>query len=178
MDATLITYDSSEGADQLRGVLPVYAACYAEPPYLEGPDDFADFADRWPWYVARPGFRLVTAEAAGRTIGFAFGFQLTPDTGWWSGMLDLVDPETVTEHEGRTFAVIELAVLASHRKQGIGRALHDQLLRDRAEERVTLTVRPEAAAVVAMYDAWGYAPVGRNRPGEGLPVYVTMLREL
>lgn len=178
MDATLTTRDGVAATDQLDAVLPIYAAAYAEPPYLEGPEDVADFANRWPAYTSRPGFRLVTANIDGRTVGFAFGYQLTPDTAWWSGMLDPVDPGTTSEHAGRTFVVLELAVLAQHRKQGIGRALHGELLRERAEERVTLTVRPEAIAVVAMYRAWGYAAVGRNRPGDGLPIYLTMVREL
>lgn len=176
--AELTTHDGAAATDQRDAVLPIYAACYSEPPYLEGPDDFADFADRWPAYVSQPGFRLVTATIDGETVGFAFGYQLNSDTRWWLGLLDPVDAVTTAEHAGRTFAVIELAVLASLRKQGIGRALHDELLRDRPEERVTLTVRPEATAAVAMYRAWGYTPVGRNRPGEGQPVYLTMLRPL
>lgn len=176
--AELSTYDGEAGADQLDAVLPIYAACYAEPPYLEGPDDVADFAEQWPWCVSRAGFRLVTADVDGHTIGFAFGFTLPPDTGWWSGLLDPADPALTTEQPGRTFALIELAVLAAHRKRGIGRALHDQVLRDRAEHRVTLTVRPEATAAVEMYRAWDYTPVGRTRPAPGLPVYLAMLRAI
>lgn len=174
----LTTYDGEAARDMLPTVRQIYAEAYAEPPYNEGPEDVAEFADAWPWYIERPGFRLVVAELDGAPVGFTFGFQLTPETGWWDGFLDPVDVETAREWDGRTFAIIELAVAGQHRHRGIAHHLHEALLSDRPERRVTLTVRPEAEAVTAMYRHWGYEAVGRRRPGPTKPVYVTMLRDL
>jgi ribosomal protein S18 acetylase RimI-like enzyme len=158
-------------------VLPVYAEVYAEPPYLEGPAEVEDFARSWPGRVAAPGFRLVTAAEDGHVVGFSFGHQLTAGTRWWAGALEPLDVD-IDEWPGRTFAVIELAVLAGHRRRGLGRRLHEQLLADVEAERATLAVRPEpeVAHARAMYEQWGYRRVGQMRPAPGLPAYDVMVR--
>jgi GNAT superfamily N-acetyltransferase len=160
-------------------VLPVYAEVYAEAPYLEGPAEVEDFARSWPARVAAPGFRLVLASDEGHVVGFAFGHGLRPDTGWWSGALEPLEVDTA-EWPGRTFAVIELAVLAGRRRQGLGRRLHSALLAGVEAERVTLAVRPEpeTAHARAMYERWAYRRVGQVRPGPGLPVYDVMVAGL
>lgn len=160
-------------------VLEVYAEAYAEPPYLEGPAEVEDFARSWSARVVSPGFRLVLARDAGRVVGFAFGVELQPDTRWWSGALEPLPVDMVEEWPGRTFAVIELAVLADHRQRGIGTRLHERLLADVQTERVTLAVRPEpeVAHARAAYERWGYRKVGQIQPGPGLPVYDVMVAD-
>jgi ribosomal protein S18 acetylase RimI-like enzyme len=56
--------------------------------------------------------------------------------------------------------VIELAVLADHRRKGIATALPQHLLYSVATERVSLVVRPEAAPARAAYAKWGYRRLG------------------
>jgi GNAT superfamily N-acetyltransferase len=160
-------------------VLPIYAEVYSEPPYLEGPAEVDDFARSWPSRVAAPGFRLVTATLAGEVVGFSFGHGLTAGTRWWSGALGPLEVDT-EEWPGRTFAVIELAVAAGRRRQGIAGQLHEQLLAGVDVERFTLAVRPEpeVAHARAAYRRWGYRKVGQVRPAPGLPVYDVMVAEL
>ena len=81
-------------------------------------------------------------------------------------------PEDVTaEHAGRTFAVADVLVRAPWRRQGIGAALHDLVLRDRPEERATLTVLPAATPAQAAFRNWGWRKVARTRdPDPGSPV--------
>lgn len=159
-------------------VLDVYVGVYAEPPYLEGPAEVGDFAGSWPRRVAAPGFRVVVARDAGRVIGFTFGHELGEHTGWWSGALGPLEVDTV-EWPGRTFAVIELAVLADYRRRGIAARLHAALLADVKVERVTLAVRPEVEAAPAReaYAAWGYRKVGQIRPYTDAPVYDAMVAD-
>lgn len=164
----------------LDSILPVYREVYVEPPYCEGPDDVAAFARSWPGRVAAPGFRLVRAFTNDRLIGFTFGHELRPDTAWWEGALSPLPPGVTAERAGRTFAIIELAVLAQFRRRGVARALHDRLLDGVGTERVTLLVRPEseAAPAQAAYERWGYTQLGQLRPGPDTPVYNLMLRQL
>lgn len=159
-------------------MLPVYAEVYAEAPYFEGEAEVADFARSWPSRIGAPGFRLVIAEADGQPVGFSFGHELTEATRWWSGAVEPLEVDT-TEWRGRTFAVIELAVLTGHRRQGLGGRLHEALLEDVHAERVTLAVRPEAEAAPARaaYRRWGYRKAGQVRPAPGLPVYDVMVRD-
>jgi GNAT superfamily N-acetyltransferase len=80
-------------------------------------------------------------------------------------------PDEVTaEHPGRTFALVDLLVRASWRRQGIGRDLHDLILDGRPEERATLTVLPGAAAAQHAFRAWGWRKVARAQAGPDAPV--------
>jgi ribosomal protein S18 acetylase RimI-like enzyme len=175
---TVAVYDGSAARDQLDVVSTMYAEVYAEPPYFEGPDDVDWFAKDWPRRVSQPGFRLVLARAAADPAGFAFGHQLKEGTAWWDGALEPLPTDVTEEHTGRTFAVIELAVRKPYRRQGLARALHSALLRDRREERATLLVRPEAQPARQMYTSLGYEPVGRIKPYENAPVYQAMIKTL
>lgn len=177
-DVTFTVYRSGTALAELPNIEPVYASAYGEAPYSEGPDDVAEFGKGWSARVAQPSFRLVTAQLHGRTVGFAFGHQLTATTRWWQGMLDEVEPDLVTEYEGRTFAVIELAVDAAFRKHGIGRELHAHLLAGLPEERATLLVRPEATAARCAYVSWSYQLLGQLQPFTGAPTYEAMIKEL
>jgi GNAT superfamily N-acetyltransferase len=111
----------------------------------------------------QPGFTLVEARHGGYLVAYATGLPLRPATSWWRGLTAPLPDEVTTEHAGRTFAVTELLVRASWRRQGIGRELHELLLDGRGEERATLTVPPGAAAAQAAFRAWGWRKVARTR---------------
>ena len=96
-----------------------------------------------------------------------------------SGDLAPLPPEVTAEHPGRTFALADLLVRASWRRQGIARTLPDLLLADRPEERATLTVLPAAAAAQHAFRAWGWRKVARARgPSPGSPVCDVLLAAL
>ncbi|WP_326594312.1 GNAT family N-acetyltransferase [Streptomyces sp. NBC_01294] len=177
MKYTTVT-DPVAAGRELDDLAPVYEAVFAEPPYLEGPRDVAEFLERYQREHKTPGFRLVLARDAGKLAGFAYGLPLASTTGWWSGFQDTDLPEEFTREDGhRTFGVMELAVLADRRGHGVGRALHTALLDGVTAERVTLTVRPEAPAA-AWYERLGYTLIGLTRPWDGAPVYRSMIKPL
>ena len=183
-DATALTdvpftvHRAGTALAELPSILPVYESAYSEAPYNEGPDDVAAFVEGWPGRVSQSSFRLVTAQLRGQTVGFAFGHQLKSMTHWWRGMLDHVEADVVTEYEGRTFAVIELAVDSAWRNHGIGRELHALLLTGLREQRATLLVRPEATVAHHAYLSWSYQLIGRLRPFDDAPVYDAMIKQL
>lgn len=181
MTVTYERYEGPEAAGRLDAFLPAYEEVYADPPYCEGPRDVAEFIERYAHQVrGRPGFRLVLARRAGEVVGFTYGYRLPTDTAWWASLLEPV-PEGFSRETGeRTFAVIELAVRAPWRRQGVAAGLHARLLEGQEVERVTLTVRPEpeAAPARAAYAAWGYRRVGRSHPWAEAPVYDAMVLDL
>ncbi|MDP8970782.1 MAG: GNAT family N-acetyltransferase [Actinomycetota bacterium] len=176
---TLRRHDESAHAEALIDELvPVYADVYAEPPYLEGPEDVTDFTDTFQTRrLTQTGFRLVTAHTS-ELIGFTFGHTLRPGTGWWRGALTSLPDEFTAEPPGRTFAIIELAVRAPWRRRGVAGMLHDALLEDRPEERATLLVRPEATPAQAAYARWGWRKVGQIRRVPTAPVYDALVLTL
>lgn len=174
----LRVYNASSYTDAAATIGSLYQRIYSEPPYGEGPDDVADFVSSLPRRASQPGFRLVVASWDGDPVGFALGHQLTPDTKWWQGATSSIPESTTREDPGRTFAVIELAVLPAFRRRGIARIMHDRLLANLTEQRVTLLVRPEAGPANAAYERWGYARVASIKPFPNAPTYTAMILPL
>jgi hypothetical protein len=56
--------------------------------------------------------------------------------------------------------------------------MHNLLLKDRPEERATLTVLPAASPAQAAYQRWGWRKVAQKRnPLPGSPLFDVMLRQ-
>lgn len=57
-----------------------------------------------------------------------YGYPLTPDTVWWDELTKPVSDDMRREDGRRTFGLMELAVRAPWRRQGVARRLHEILL--------------------------------------------------
>lgn len=114
----------------------------------------------------QPGYVRAEARHGGYLVAYASGLPLRPSTSWWRELTTPLPADVTAEYPGRTFALAELLVRASWRRQGIGRALHDLILDGRQEERATLTVPPGAAAAQAAFRAWGWRRIARTRGPE------------
>ena len=173
MSAPGITFQLLDGpqatahADELQAL---QAEACADPPYRRH-DDAALFASRFRVQRRQPGFVLAEARHGGYLVGYAAGMPLRPSTSWWKDLTGPLPDEITAEHPGRTFALTDLLVRASWRRQGIGQTLHDLILGSRPEERATLTVLPAAAAAQNAFQKWGWRKVARTRdPDPGSPV--------
>ena len=138
-------------------------------------DDPARFARRYLVQRRQPGFLIAEARHGAYLVGYAFGMPLRPSTSWWRQLTTPLPEEVSAEHPGRTFALAELVVRASWRRQGTGRSLHDLVLAGRPEERATVTV-PAATAAQSAFRSWGWRRVARTRDdGPGSPVADVLL---
>ena len=180
MSAPGLTFQLLDGrraaahADELR---MLHAEVYADPPYGRA-DDAALFAGRFRVQCRQPGFVLAEARHGGYLVGYASGMPLRPSTSWWRQLTAPLPDDVTAEHPGRTFAVVDLLVRASWRRQGIAQTLHDLILADRPEERATLTVLPAAAAAQHAFRAWGWHRVARTQGGADAPVADVLVTEL
>jgi GNAT superfamily N-acetyltransferase len=158
----------------------MYKEIWVEPPYCEGTKEIADFVDRFAQEVRLHRARLVLARCGETPVGYAFGYPLPPDTGWWKAMDGETTAEFVAETGERTLGIVELAVRATWRRQGVAAQLHAHLQEGLGIERVTLAMRPEpeAAPAHAAYAAWGYRQVGSWRPADDAPASHIMLLPL
>lgn len=154
--------DGAQAADHADELQALHAEVYAEPPY-DCDDDAARFAERLVVQRRQPGFVLAEARHGGYLVGYATGMPLRPSTSWWRELTTPLPEQLTAEYAGRTFALTELLVRASWRRQGIGRALHDLILRDRREERATLTVLPAATPAQRAFRNLGWRKVARTR---------------
>lgn len=145
----------------LDEICDAYADAYGEVPGEDVDHKATAFRGRALKALERPNYELVTADGPQGTAGFVFGYSLPPDTHWWAGL----SPEPAggfTDEDGnRTFALAEIEVRRAWQGHGIGRLLHDEILIGRHEERATLATGPSADAVRAVYERWGWQPVGK-----------------
>ena len=175
---TFLLLGGQQAAERAAELQELHAEVYAEPPYRRG-DDTGQFARRFAVQRRQPGFVLAEARHGGYLVGYASGMPLRPSTSWWRDLTTPLPAEVTAEHPGRTFALADLLVRASWRRQGIARALHDLLLADRPEERATFTVLPAAAAAQHAFRAWGWRKVARTRdPSPGSAVCDVLLATL
>ncbi|MFC1400363.1 MULTISPECIES: hypothetical protein [Streptacidiphilus] len=79
-----------------------------------------------------------------------------------------------------TAALKEIMVRTPWRGTGTALRIHDTLLSNRTEERVTLSVNPLAGdgKVQALYVTWGYEPFNEQRPSPDSPSLIAMIRSL
>ena len=157
-EITFRLLDGTQAAAHAEDLQALHAEAYGEQS-----DD--DFARRLRVARRQPGFVLAEARHGGYLVGYAFGMPLRPSTSWWQQLTTPLPDEVTTEHPGRTFALVELLVRASWRRQGIAGALHDLILEGRPEERATLTVPPTASPAQNAFRKWGWRKVARTRDG-------------
>jgi ribosomal protein S18 acetylase RimI-like enzyme len=158
-DISLQLLDGAPAAADADEVQALHAEVY-------GPDDGA-FAGRFRVQRRQPGFALAEARNGGYLVGYAFGMPLRPSTSWWRQLTAPLPDELTAEHPGRTFALADLAVRAAWRRQGLGRDLHDLILRDRPEERATAVLVPAAGPAQHAFRSWGWRRVARTHDEDG-----------
>jgi GNAT superfamily N-acetyltransferase len=166
-------HQPDEAAQLVEDLGDVYAAARAEPPYQDDPRWNRDaFVERTTAQVRRPGFVLVTAHHDGELVGFAFGQPIPPGR-WYEG--DRPPPDHI--RDASKFSITELDVVPAWRRQGIGRALVDELLAGRPERYAMLSTLPGLPAH-RMYERWGWTVVTGTLPDSGLPPWNTLVLPL
>jgi GNAT superfamily N-acetyltransferase len=177
-EITFQLLDGTQAAAHEAELQALHAEVYADPPYRRT-DDAVLFAGRFRVQRRQPGFVLAEARHGGYLVGYGAGMPLRPSTSWWRELTTPLADEDTAEHPGRTFALTDLLVRASWRRQGIGQNLHDLILGRRPEERATLTVLPAAVPAQNAFQSWGWRKVARTRDARpGWPVSDVLVTRL
>jgi len=109
-DLTLTQHDSAEAADLMDELCDAYADAYGTVPGEDTREKSSAFRERATAALQAVNYSLLTARVSGRLVGFAFGYSLRPERGWWDG-LSPEPPEGFTEETGsRTAVLAEISV--------------------------------------------------------------------
>lgn len=177
-----IEFDSvsgDAGGQYIDELATLYTEVYADPPYEWGDEHVALFRKRFEDQRRQDGFTLIEAHEQQQLVAMGFGVTLLPTTPWWQNLTTSVDEAVIREYPNRTFALVELLVRVPWRRRRIATTIHNLLLRDRIEQRATLTVLPAAEAAHAAYRKWGWQVVAQKRnPLPGSPIFDVMLKNL
>ena len=132
-------------------------------------DDGRDYAS---WYselfakhAQQAGHRLVLVREGDTVTGYGWG-HVGHRGEYWSDLLCESLPERISAAwVGGHFDVVELAVLASHRRRGLGQALHDRLLDGVTRKCLLATNSDPDSPAVHLYARSGWKTLGLLRPG-------------
>lgn len=178
MDGLRLERRDARGLNEIRPrLLEVYAEIYADR-LREEFHRVERFDERLGWNAEVPGFGAVVGYLGDRPIGYAYGCTLQPNTRWWAGLRTPVASDVITETGSRSFALSELMVVHEVRGTGVARRIHDALLRERSEERVTLLVERDHPGVRRLYESWGYQWLGEALPFPDAPLYDALVMQL
>lgn len=177
---TLTQHSASEAARLMDELCDAYADAYGAVPGEDTQQKSSAFRDRATSALQARNYSLVTARVDDQLVGFAFGYSLRPERGWWDG-LSPAPPEGFTEETGsRTVVLAEIEVRRAWQGRGIGRAVHDAFLAARPEQRATLASNPRATDTHALYEGWGWRKMGTvpGKPGSYYREYVRFVLPL
>ena len=158
------------------GIMEVYKSAHRErlhEPRMS-PDSYSDRLSRE--HVRRPGFSAVVAQAAGRTMGYAYGCSGVCENGIRNEIHEAFSLE-VAMHTP-VFVFMEIAVEARWQRHRVGRRMHDVLLHRRLEEIARLLVKRDNVKAKQAYANWSWVFAGSIRPYAGVAVHDVMLRRL
>jgi ribosomal protein S18 acetylase RimI-like enzyme len=158
----------ADAARLFEPICKLYDLVFSQPPFRWTDEESQHHREFLSSLMENPTFGIATAEADQQLVGFAYGYQLPPDTRWWQNFLEPVPGDVAREWPGRTFALIDLAVDHAWRGHGLGRKLTGMLLASRDEQRATLSVQPTATDTQAFYVHLGWRGVGRKKMPPGV----------
>ena len=180
-DVTTQLGDGALGDGLFEPICTLYDQVFSQSPFLWSNEESGRHRALLGRLKNESSFGIATVQIAEQLVGFAYGYQLHPNTAWWQNYLEPLPDELTHEWPGRTFALTNLAVETTWRGQGLGRKLIERLLASRTQQRATLLVQPAATDTQAFYQHLGWRKVGRRQMPLGAvspqyDVYVLELR--
>jgi hypothetical protein len=169
------------GARQLGEVRDLLVSIYAEVYAERLTDPFFTverFADRLAGHTSAGNWEAVVGYDGDEPVGYAYGATRAAGSRAWQDVQPPPDPALAHETGERTFFLFELMLRTPWRKTGTARLIHEELIRHRPEERVSLCVEHDHPRVRALYESWAYRHVGSTRPFPDAPLFDLMLRPL
>ena len=154
-------WDAEQATERAREVWRVYDDVFADQPSEK--EWKATAFDR---HCAREGFRLGAAVDGSQVIGFAYGYVGARGEYWPDRVAEALGEPLASDWVGGHFEFVELGVIGSRRRQGIGAALHDALMADLPSDRALLSTDDDPDSPAArLYRSRGWERLSLLEPG-------------
>lgn len=158
MTYQVVSWGPDEALRRAAQMGAVYHAAFA--PYGEDDETAALFRDRsLPTHAGRDDFRCVVAVDDDALVGFGYGYRGARGQYWTDRVADLAPADVATAWLGGHFEVVELAVLPDAQGQGIGTALHDELLAGLPHPAALLSTWQQDTPARRLYLRRGWEPL-------------------
>jgi ribosomal protein S18 acetylase RimI-like enzyme len=135
--------------------------------------------DRLPRHATRDDFVFLVARDADRVVGFGYGY--TGSYGqWWTDRVAaaLTDAQRRTWLDPPHYEIVELHVLPSAQRRGLGSALLAQLLSRQPHDRAVLSTQFGSRQARSFYAKNGWEELATIDFGPGYPPYVALGKRL
>jgi len=131
--------------------------------------------DRLPAHLRRKDFVFLIARVGGAAVGFAYGY--TGEAGqWWTDRVAAALTPAQRERwlDPPHFEIVELHVLPSAQRRGVGSALLAQLLSRQPHDRAVLSTQRSSRKARGFYAKNGWQELAEIDFGPGYPPYVAL----
>jgi GNAT superfamily N-acetyltransferase len=135
--------------------------------------------NRLPAHMGRDDFVFLIAREAGEAVGFAYGFTGAYGQWWTEQVAAALSPaQRELWLDPPHFEIVELHVLPSVQRQGIGSALLAQLLSRQPHDRAILSTQLGSRKARSFYAKNGWQELAEIDFGRGYPPYVAIGKRL
>lgn len=175
-DYELASVDAKTLAVLVAPLAHLYRRSFSGPPWHEGEERFAGFADRLTAHLAVSGAHGVVAWHGDKVAGVVYGWPAAakvPDSSFYADVYGAVDP---VEHHllmAPSLEIAELMVDPGHRSRGLGRALLTRLADPHPQ--TWFCTHPDAPAR-SLFESEGWAALGAYSNDDGTPRVVMSRR--
>lgn len=146
---------------------------FAGPPWHRDPHEADRVVSRVALMAQGRGFKMVSAYAGDRLVGFAYGklsYTGASPPPWEAGLVRALGPETSRLWIRNGFEVVSVVVDPEVKIKGVGSALVNALLKDLPQPTAWFGVDDRAEAPIGLARRLGFAEIAHiHMPGEDNP---------
>lgn len=136
----------------------IYLQAFQDPPYSKSQSEVGDFLHFLPIHSVQPGFRMIIATDTEKekAVGFTYGRTANKEHPWHAAVEAPLQAAGPGKWLKSAFQIVEMAVVPTAQKQGIGGRLHDRLLEGLPHRRAVLTTIAAESIADRLYSSKGW----------------------
>ena len=156
-------------ADEIRSrspeIIAIYRDAFSRLPYSKSVyevDEFSDSLSQDAAHAVNLQFVAAVDPMNQRIAGFAYGRKVSAELPWCVTVSRYIDEGAREDWLSEAYQLVQIAVLPSHQRRGIGGALHDRLFERSPYHRAVLTTIDQESPARNFYQNRGWQIITRG----------------